>query len=171
MLTIPWINYRGLVFTTGQSGMQQAIDMALSKEVLNRRLLSYINFRVNKPKSASMRPATPATATTILGAVALAVALTSGVPTTATAVSLSAPFYAGAVTRTQAHALTLPDDTTGRTDPVTIPPPGDVKVRRRCVACRVISCRFTLGRRCRQPLVGPDPRTTPYPYTLAHIDN
>lgn len=88
MLTIPWINHCGLVFTTGLRGIKQAIDMALHKEVLYLLLLAYIDVEVNQfHQQPGFKPATPAHSTTILCAVALALAAASGALTTTSATS------------------------------------------------------------------------------------
>lgn len=61
VLSIPCINYNGSVCTTGFRGMQKAIDIAISIQVLDFLLLSCIYFGVNQLyEQRAMRPATPA---------------------------------------------------------------------------------------------------------------
>lgn len=126
VLTNHRINDRGSVLTTGLRSMPQAINMALSNEVLKRLLLSYIDFGVNKlHQQRTIRLAIPATKTAVLGARALALDPTSEATTIGSAASFRALLLAGAVMRAQAHASTPSDETTGRADPSATPSPCD----------------------------------------------
>lgn len=97
--------------------------MALRNEVLNRLQLAYIDFEVNQlHQQQAMKQVSLAPAATVLGAVALALALNCGAPVTASAASSSAHLHHGVMTCAQTHTLTLSGGATEGSDPLAMPP-------------------------------------------------
>lgn len=164
VLTIPWINHRGSVPTTGLQGLMQAIDMAGRNEVLNRVLLAYIYFGVNQLyQQSAMRPATPTLETTILIAVALTLAPTGGCLQQRVPPHLRRPRI---LVRPHADRRMRLRLWTTRCGPrirqlrrYLVKP----WVRRRSAARRVINRRLKLGRLRRRPATKPD--RTPHSYS------